>query len=100
MIELRSHRQLRNAIERARREARYLIVRRTDVPRRYSVTNRFNGNNYIVNFHVNDGGKRYGDCSCMAGQNGLPCKHIAAAAALNMWLAKQGLLNVDTASAA
>ncbi len=93
MIELRSHRQLRNAIERARREARYLIVRRTDVPRRYSVTNRFNGNNYIVNFHVNDGGKRYGDCSCMAGQNGLPCKHLAAAAALNIYLAQQGLLD-------
>ncbi len=92
MIELRSYGQLRNAIARARREARCLKVQMTDVQRRYLVTNRVNGNTYLVNFYVY-GGKRYGDCSCMAGQNGLPCKHLAAAAAYNIYLAEQGLLD-------
>ncbi len=100
MIELRDCEQLRNAIECARREAEYLMVRSTGVPRQYHVTNRKNGCTYAVTFYVVGKHKRYGTCTCKAGQNNRACKHIAAAAALNMWLAKQGLLNVDAASAA
>jgi hypothetical protein len=92
MIELKSREQIKNAIERAHHEARNLVVRRTNAIRQYSVTNRGNGNSYTVDFFVRCDGRRFGHCTCMAGQNGLPCKHIAAAAALNIYPASQGLL--------
>lgn len=92
MIELKSQKQLKRAIERAQREARNLTVRHTSSMRQYRVTNSVNGNTYLVNFYIGEGGKRYGDCTCMAGQNGMPCKHVADAAALNMYLAGLGML--------
>jgi len=91
MIELKSHQQLHRAIERARREAKNLVVRSTCASRQYTVLNRVTGNRYQVDFFVRKG-SRFGHCSCKAGQNGLACKHVAAAAGLNLYLAAQGLL--------
>jgi hypothetical protein len=93
MIELKSREQLRNAIERAHREAKNLVVKVTSASRQYRVINRNNSNSYLVDFFVRNDGRRFGHCTCKAGQNGIPCKHIAAAAALNIYLAGQGLLN-------
>jgi hypothetical protein len=98
MIELKSQKELSGAIERARNEARYLVVRRTSASRQYEVTNRKNGNSYIVDFFVRGDGRRFGHCTCKAGQNGLACKHIAAAAALNIYLAGLGLLDGKSVS--
>lgn len=91
MIELKSREQLASAIERARRDAKSLVVRATGVSRQYRVTNRARGTQYTVEFFVR-GGRRFGHCNCKAGTNNIACKHLAAAAALNTCLAAQGLL--------
>lgn len=92
MIELKSTSQLSSAIRLARRDARNLVVRATGASRQYRVTNRAKGTQYTVEFFVKNG-KRLGHCSCRAGINGRAYKHVAAAAALNVYLAEQGLLN-------
>jgi hypothetical protein len=98
MIELKDRQQLERAIERARSEAKNLVVRRTNAVRQYRVTNRGNGNDYLVDFFVRRDGRRFGHCSCKAGQNSMPCKHVAAAAALNLYLAGVGLLGGKSVS--
>jgi uncharacterized Zn finger protein len=92
MIELRNREQLASAIERARRDAKSLVVRPMGASRHYRVTNREKGTEYTVEFFVR-GSRRFGRCSCTAGANNLACKHLAAAAALNSYLAAQGLLD-------
>lgn len=99
MIELRSREQITGAIERARKEAKSLLVRRTSANRQYSVTNRLNGKSYTVDFFIRRDGKRFGHCTCKAGQNNVACKHVAAAAGLNTCLAAQGLLGGVSVSA-
>lgn len=86
MIELVSAEQLAKATERAK--ASNLLVQLTTIFRQYRVTNRDNGNKYVVNFFVRNG-KRYGHCTCKAGERNLVCKHISAAAALNVCIAAQ-----------
>ena len=98
MIELKSHQQLHRAIERARREAKNLVVRSTCASRQYTVLNRVTGNRYQVVLFVRKDGKRFGHCTCKAGQNALACKHVAAAAALNLYLAGVGLLGGKSVS--
>ena len=98
MIELKNREQLKNAIERARADRKSLFVQLTDVARQYRVTNRRNGNTYVVRFLINENGKRLGQCTCVAGARGNVCKHLAAAAGLNTCLAEQGLLNRQSAS--
>ena len=93
MIELKEKSQLENAIQRAKSEAKYLLVQRTSVARQYRVTNRRSGNIYLVNFFVRKDGKRFAHCSCKAGLQNIACKHLAAAAGLNMYLAAVGQLN-------
>ena len=93
MIELKNREQLSAAIERARTDAKSLSVRVTGVAWQYKVMNRRTGGVYTVSFQVRGDGRRFGHCTCMAGENNLPCKHIAAAAALNIYLAGQGLLD-------
>lgn len=93
MIELRSHEQLERAISKAKAEARNLVVRSTNAIRMYRGENRKNGNIYFVNFYVRKDGKRFAHCSCKAGEQGIVCKHIAAAAGLNMYLAANGQLS-------
>jgi uncharacterized Zn finger protein len=99
MIELKSKEQLASAIERAQRDAKNLVVRVTGASRQYRVANRAKGTQYTVEFFVR-GGRRFGHCSCKAGTNNIACKHLAAAAALNTYLAAQGLLNRQQRAAA
>jgi uncharacterized Zn finger protein len=68
------------AIERAR--AANLLVQRTTTPRMYRVTNRDNGNQYVVNFFVRKSDRaRFAHCTC---PSTVLCKHAAAACALNV----------------
>lgn len=97
MIELRNRNQLSNAINRAKAEARNLLVQTTNAVRQYRVTNRANGNIYLVNFFVRTDGKRFAHCTCKAGEKGIACKHIAVSAALNIYLAENGQLKRKTA---
>jgi uncharacterized Zn finger protein len=99
MIELKSREQLASAIERARRDAKSLVVRATGASRRYLVTNRERGTQYTVEFFVR-GGRRFGHCNCKAGTNNIACKHLVAAAALNIYFATQGLLDAARRRAA
>ncbi len=88
MIELKSADQLSRAIAKANK----LLVQVTNASRQYRVTNRTNGNTYVVDFFVRSG-KRFGHCGCKGGARNLACKHLAAAAALNIWRAATGLNN-------
>ena len=86
MVELKSAEQLKKATERAK--AGSLFVRRTSIFRQYRVTNRETGAEYVVNFFV-AGGKKYGDCTCQAGQHNTECKHLSAAAGLHVVIAAE-----------
>jgi uncharacterized Zn finger protein len=77
MIELTSAEQLAKATARAK--AGNLLVQTTSIFRQYRVTNRDNGKQYVVNFFIRDG-KRYGHCTCKAGERNLVCKHLSASA--------------------
>jgi uncharacterized Zn finger protein len=92
MIELKTRQQIETAINKAKSEAKNLVVRMTTAVRMYRVESKTSGNTYTVNFFIRNN-RRFGHCSCKAGLNNLACKHIAAAAALNMSLAERGLLN-------
>lgn len=93
MIELKTGEQLNKAIERAKANAKNLLVRRTNVPRQYQVISKNTQNVYAVFFHVKGSGQKFASCNCKAGEHGILCKHVAAAAGLNTCLAEQGLLN-------
>jgi uncharacterized Zn finger protein len=91
MIELTLE-TMQNAINKARAERKNLTVRLTNATRMYRVENKSNGNVYTVNFFVRNG-RKFGSCTCKAGEAGKHCcKHIAAAAGLNTALAERGLL--------
>jgi len=92
MIELKTRTQLENAINRAKAESKNLVVRMTNASRMYRVESKTSGNTYTVNFFIRNN-RRYGHCSCKAGLNNQACKHLVAAAALNISLAERGLLN-------
>ena len=85
MIELVSADQFAKATERAK--AANLLVQSTTIFRQYRVTNRDNGNQYVVNFFVRKDGKRFGGCTCKGGAAGFACKHLAAAAGLHVCIA-------------
>ena len=98
MIELKPE-KMQNAIAKAKTERKNLVVRLTEAVRMYRVESRTSGNTYTVNFFIR-GNRRFGHCTCKAGLDGRhACKHIAAAAALNMSLAERGLLNRKAVSA-
>jgi hypothetical protein len=83
MIELISAEQLSKATERAK--AGNLFVRPSSIFRQYHVTNRDTGAKYTVDFFVRKSdGKRFGNCTCKAGQNNRACKHLSAAAAYHV----------------
>jgi uncharacterized Zn finger protein len=97
MIELTEN-TMQRAIAKARAEAKNLVVRMTTAARMYRVENKAKGAIYTVNFFVRNG-KRFGNCDCKAGQDGrFACKHLAAAAGLNQYLASQGALNKKAVS--
>ena len=83
MIELKSAAQLSKAIARAK--AGSLFVRFVQF-RQFKVENRQSGATYDVNFFVRVG-RRFGHCTCKGGERGLACKHIAAAAAVQIGIA-------------
>lgn len=87
MIELASVELLAKATERAK--ASNLLVQPTSIFRQYRVTNRDNGNQYVVNFFVRKDGKRFGSCTCKGSAAGFACKHLAAAAGLHVCIAAQ-----------
>ena len=76
MVELVSIEQLSKATQRAK--AGKLFVQPSSLFRQYHVTNRETGAKYTVDFFVRNG-KRFGQCSCVAGERNLVCKHISAA---------------------
>ncbi len=82
MIKLKDSNQLTKAIERAK--ASNLLVQASGLFRQYHVTNRATGARYTVDFFVRRDGKRFGACSCKAGQHDIACKHLAAAAGLHI----------------
>ena len=75
------------------------MVQTTNAVRQYRVTNRTNGNVYTVNFFVRKDKRKFAHCTCIAGEKGVPSKHIAASAALNIYLAANGQLNRKAVSA-
>ena len=87
MIELINVDQLAKATERAK--ASNLFVQPSSIFRQCRVTNRDNGNQYVVNFFVRKDGKRFGSCSCKGAAAGYACKHLAAAAGLHVCIAAQ-----------
>lgn len=97
MIELISPEQINKAIERARAERKNLVVRLTAAARQYRVENRATGGDYLVNFFIRNN-RRFAHCSCKAGLQNMACKHVAAAAALNVYLAEKGALNRKSVS--
>jgi hypothetical protein len=78
MLELLSADQLSKATERAK--ASKLFVQPSNLFRQYHVTNRETGAKYTVDFFVRKDGKRFGHCTCKAGERNLACKHMSAAA--------------------
>jgi hypothetical protein len=93
MIELKSREQLSRAIELAVKEKRNLLVQPTTEARKYRVLNRKKGLIYEVTFTVREDRKKFGHCTCRAGELGRECKHLAAAAGLHVCRAEQGLLS-------
>ena len=93
MIELRNPEQLKRAVELATAESKNLLVQLTDVARKYRVVNRQKKLIYEVTFIIRENGRRFGHCTCRAGELGRECKHLAAAAGLNACLAQQGFFN-------
>lgn len=87
MIQLKSAEQMAGAIKRAR--AGHLFVRFVQF-RQFKVENRQSGATYDVNFFVR-AGRRFGHCTCKGGERGLACKHLAAAAAVQIGIAAMRL---------
>jgi hypothetical protein len=77
MIELQNANQLSKATNRAK--AGKLFVQPSNLFRQYHVTNRETGARYVVDFFIRNG-KRFGHCTCKAGERNLACKHLSAAA--------------------
>jgi hypothetical protein len=86
MIELTTTKQLAKATLKAK--SSNLFVQATSVFRQYRVTNRETGAQYTVNFFVRADRKKFGHCTCLAGQNNMACKHLSAAAGLHVCIAQ------------
>jgi hypothetical protein len=86
MIELKSAGQLKRAIENAKAANRY--IRPSSMFCQYVVENRGNGKVYTVDFFVRNR-KRFGHCTCAAGERGMACKHLAASAGYHLMRAGQ-----------
>ncbi|HEY0320111.1 MAG TPA: hypothetical protein VGC66_03995 [Pyrinomonadaceae bacterium] len=82
MIELLNAEQLAKATDRAK--SGNLFVQPTTFLRQYQVTNRETGAKYTVDFFVRKDGKRFGHCTCKAGERNLACKHLSAAAGFHV----------------
>ena len=56
--------------------------------RRFAVESKTTLETYQIRFFVN-GNKRLASCTCKAGQEGMVCYHVAAAAAVNIGIQRQ-----------
>jgi hypothetical protein len=81
MVELVSAEQLSKATTRAK--AGKLFVQPSNLFRQYHVSNRETGAKYTVDFFIRNS-KRFGHCSCKAGERNLVCKHLSAAAGYHL----------------
>ena len=85
MIQLKSTERLSTAIKKARTVKPFV---RIDTFGSYSVTNRQTGATYNVVCLKRDG-QRFGHCTCKAGERGMACYHLAAAAGAHVQLAAE-----------
>jgi len=86
MIEVKRE-NLQKAI--ARNMKARMLVQPSSIYRQYKVTNKETGARYVVNFFIRKSdGKRFGHCDCLGGQKNLACKHLSAAAALHVAIAR------------
>lgn len=85
MLLLANAATLRNAIRKARTVKPRVRVNRFGS---YAVTNKATGATYVVTCEKRDG-KRYGHCTCVAGEQGIPCYHLAAAVGAHITLAAE-----------
>ena len=91
MVELTEGGALGVATGRARAAARNWEIHMTGVGREYRVLNPKNGLGFTVTFRTGSDGKRFGHCSCVAGETDRLCRHIEAAAASNVYLDEKNL---------
>jgi uncharacterized protein YjhX (UPF0386 family) len=85
MIQLTSTATLEKAINKARTVKPLVRVAKFG---RYTVTNKATGATYTVECSKRDG-KRFASCSCVAGERGKACYHIAAAVSAHIQLATE-----------
>lgn len=85
MIELKRNEAMNRAIARAKNERPK--VKPVDVAKRVYTVTGSKGDKYTVRFAVSNG-KKFASCDCKGGQAGMICKHVAAAAAVNIGLQK------------
>jgi hypothetical protein len=85
MIRLTTAGALQNQINKARAVKPLVRIIRF---RKYAVTNKTTKATYTVEF-TRKGKDKFAACSCEAGERGLPCYHVASAAALHMQLATE-----------
>jgi hypothetical protein len=83
MIQLKSREQMKRAIERARQLKPFVRVRGF---RWYEVRSSDGKVIYTIHFYK-QGGQRFGECNCKAGEKGLICYHLAGAVAVHIGLA-------------
>jgi hypothetical protein len=81
MVQLTTPEGIAKATERAK--ASKLFAKPTSMFRQYRVENRLNDQTYTVDFFIRNG-KRFGHCTCVAGERNLACKHLSAAAGLHV----------------
>jgi hypothetical protein len=86
MIELRKD-KVANAVKRCR-EVRPLVAAVSVEGREYLVESSDKMNMYPVRLSVRDG-RRFADCPCKGGRQGMTCYHAVAAATLHVGLMRQ-----------
>jgi len=85
MIQLTSAATLEKAINKARTVKPLVHINRFGS---YTVTNKATGATYTVECMKREG-KRFASCSCVAGERGKACYHVAAAVAAHIQLATE-----------
>ncbi|MDQ3257107.1 MAG: hypothetical protein M3R15_24985 [Acidobacteriota bacterium] len=85
MIQLTTAAKLENAINKARTVKPRVRVNQFDS---YTVTNKATGATYIVECSKRDN-KRFAHCTCLAGERGQACYHVAAAVGAHVQLAAE-----------
>jgi hypothetical protein len=85
MIQLTTAATLENAINKARTVKPRVHINRFGS---YTVINKATGATYTVECMKREG-KRFASCSCVAGERGQACYHVAAAVSAHLQLAQE-----------